>query len=61
MAKVKVDKDRCLSCGLCRQFYPEAFKLGDGSAEPIEGINPEDSRIENAINTCPVNAIFIED
>ena len=61
MAKVKIDKERCLVCGLCQQFYPEAFRLGNGASEPIEGINPLDGRIENAINTCPVNAIYIED
>ncbi|RKX43855.1 MAG: ferredoxin, partial [Thermotogae bacterium] len=29
MAKVTVDKDACIGCGVCENLCPEVFKLGD--------------------------------
>lgn len=59
MAKVDLNKERCIGCGACMSIAPDNFTFGDdGRAEMI---NPEltDAAIE-ASEMCPVSAIIIE-
>jgi ferredoxin len=61
--KANVDKDTCISCGICPSVCPEVFEMDDdGKAKAIEDSVPttsEDSAKE-AEDQCPVNAISIE-
>lgn len=53
----------CISCGVCPDICPEAFKIGDdGLAEfYIDSIPDEiQDRAIEAADSCPVNAIQIE-
>ncbi len=56
MSEIKVDKEKCIGCGLCVSLCPEVFQLGeDGKAEvknPQRGCD-----IEEAAESCPVGAI----
>jgi ferredoxin len=60
--KAYVDKDACISCGLCPSLCPEVFEMeDDGKAGVVTDEVPE-----NAIDTCkeseqscPVNAISV--
>ena len=61
-----IDRDTCAGCGTCEALAPEYFKLGDdGKAEVlkpvIEGTKEEVdkavSEIQEAVDTCPVEAI----
>lgn len=53
---VKVDQDKCIGCGLCTSICEEVFKIGKkGKAEVISQKNSD--CIEEAIESCPVNAI----
>lgn len=67
MAKtVKVNKDTCISCGLCASVASEVFYFGDdGKAEvSLEGgVVPADleETVEEAKNSCPVEAIVVEE
>jgi len=58
--KVHVDKDICISCGLCINICDEVFQWGDDDkAEAIEeeiSEHLEDDIIE-AIESCPTEAI----
>lgn len=57
---VSVDAGRCIACGMCAYAAPEVFRIvGNASmvtAQP-EGTN---SRVRDAANGCPVNAITVK-
>ena len=60
MAKVKVNKDKCIGCGACAATCPEVFELGDdGLAEVIKDEINDD--VKTAAEGCPVEAIEIEE
>ncbi|MDN5359494.1 MAG: ferredoxin [Thermotogaceae bacterium] len=52
MAKVTVDKDTCIGCGVCESLCPEVFKMADDGK--AEAITPEtdESCAEDALNYC---------
>lgn len=61
--KAKLDRDGCISCGLCPSICPEVFRMADdGIAEvyleevPVEA---EDQAVE-AQESCPVSVIKVE-
>lgn len=59
--KVLVDKNKCIGCGLCVSLAPKSFKLGDdGKSEAIELSGDDEETIKNAAESCPVEAIKIE-
>ncbi|OLS03686.1 ferredoxin [Tissierella creatinophila] len=62
--KAVVDRDACISCGLCATICPEVFELDDEDiavviADPI----PEDAvdSAKEAEESCPTEAISIEE
>lgn len=59
MAKVPVvDTDTCTGCGLCEQIAPNTFRLGDeGVAEVVDPQGDDEATIQEAIDSCPVEAI----
>ena len=72
MAKVKINHDACIACGVCASMCPDVFAIGeDGKstiveqyrgASPSEGEIPEDlvDCAKNAADNCPVQAITVE-
>ncbi len=63
--KASVDKDTCISCGLCTGLCSDAFVIGeDGKSEVVlaDGIVPEalEAAVEDAAAQCPVQAIKVE-
>jgi len=56
---VKVDKNKCVGCGLCVASCPENFKMGaDGKAEAIK--KEAAPCAQEAADNCPVGAISIK-
>lgn len=58
--KVKVNKDKCLGCGMCVGINSDVFDFSDdGLAEAKnENINNENiEEVKNAMESCPVSAI----
>lgn len=56
---INVDRKRCIACGMCAYAAPEVFRIvGNASAVIAQPENP-DSRVRDAANGCPVNAIRI--
>ena len=58
--EVQIDKDTCISCGLCCSIVEEIFEIeDDGKAGVIR--NPQDESeiklAKEAVESCPVNAI----
>lgn len=62
--KAILDRDGCISCGLCISVCPEVFRMGDDDiAEVYTDEVPkevEDAAVE-AQEGCPVSVIAVED
>ncbi|MDO4633769.1 MAG: ferredoxin [Eubacteriales bacterium] len=51
-----VDQEMCIGCGMCEGIAPEVFRMNEeGKAEAYAA--GEDSAVEEAISSCPVEAI----
>ena len=58
--KYRVDKEKCIGCGVCLSIAPEFFEFDeDGKSSPKK--DDGDEKVREAANACPVGAIIIED
>ena len=61
--KASIERDGCISCGLCAETCPEVFRMAeDGIAEVHVSEVPkeaEDSAVE-CQESCPVSVIKVE-
>lgn len=60
--KAYVDKDACISCGLCPSICPEVFEMqDDGKAGVISEVVPENTveSAKEAGDSCPTEAIKV--
>lgn len=58
MAKtVWVDRDACISCGLCVSLAPEVFRFEEGKSMAYNPAGAPEGIIQDCIDGCPVNAI----
>ena len=56
--KAKIDKEKCIGCGVCASACPDIFKLGaDAKAVVIGTENVECAK--DAAGSCPVQAIEV--
>jgi ferredoxin len=56
--EVYIDKDVCIGCGLCASVVPEVFRMDDdGLSEAYDQAGAAEERIQEAIDSCPVNCI----
>ena len=61
MEKLKVNGN-CIGCGACVAIDEEHFDLSDdGTSTVISNENLDTDEVKNAIASCPVNAISIEE
>lgn len=58
MGIIKIDKDKCIGCGLCASIAPKNFKMNsDFKSEVISQEIDKEAIIVEAIDSCPVQAI----
>lgn len=59
MTKIPVvNQGECISCGVCVEICPEVFQLNDESiSEVIDPAGASESKIQEAIDNCPVQCI----
>lgn len=58
---VTIDATRCIGCGMCACAAPGVFRIdGKVSAVLRPPESAEASRVSDAANGCPVNAIRIQ-
>ncbi len=60
--KVKIDRSLCIGVGNCVAIAPTVFQLDEENKVIL--IDPEsvdDNKLQEAAESCPVNAIIIED
>lgn len=58
--KVKVNKEKCLICGMCASMVSEVFNFNDEGFVEANNDNINDNNIEEvktAMDNCPVGAI----
>jgi ferredoxin len=57
-----VDPDRCVGCGLCCATAPEVFRMNGGCAEAYAAVSPAAAAdVDEAVDSCPVAAIRVEE
>lgn len=60
MAKVDVDKEKCIGCGACTAIAPDIFEFDDdGLAKAIK--NDINDDVKTAAEGCPTEAITVEE
>ena len=53
-----VDQEKCIGCGLCVTIASESFDFVDsGKAEVIDPRGNSEEEIQEAVDSCPVDAI----
>ncbi|EEX48862.1 ferredoxin [Jonquetella anthropi DSM 22815] len=59
--KVSINEERCIGCGVCIQIDPDVFSLAS-SRGVAKVIRPEgNSLVSQAMTSCPVDAIIVEE
>lgn len=57
---VKINKQKCLGCGVCINLCPEVFELKNGKSTVKEKVDFKKYKdyIKQAIDSCPAQAII---
>ena len=55
---VKIDKERCIGCGICQEICPSGFEVINGKSNVKDG---NADCIQQAAEACPKNAIILDD
>ena len=63
MKRAYVNPDLCIGCGLCVSTAPEVFRLNAGGISEAYAETPTgaEARVEEAMHSCPVDAISLID
>jgi ferredoxin len=56
MVAIKVDKGKCIGCGLCASICPQTFEIGKDGKSSVKKNWKGDCYKESA-ESCPVSAI----
>lgn len=60
--KVKIDKEKCTGCGICVDTCPDVFYIGGDELAEVKNPLPQNKDcIKEAADSCPNEAIIIED
>lgn len=59
----KIDPEKCIACGLCPSIAASTFKINDdvGKAEVFNVTGDDQATIQMAVDSCPTQAISLED
>ncbi|MFQ5681034.1 MAG: ferredoxin [Candidatus Omnitrophota bacterium] len=60
MAKVTIDKETCVGCGLCEQNCADVFEVKDDSLAYVKTPDCSSCNLSEVAEQCPVSAIKIE-
>lgn len=62
MKKLKVNSGTCIGCGACIAICPEYFDFKDGISTVLkENVETPSDELIEAIESCPVTAITLEE
>lgn len=54
---INVNKDLCIGCGACVALCPKSFKLNEEEIKAEVISQEDDGCAQNAVTSCPVQAI----
>ncbi len=57
---VTVNPARCIGCGMCAYTAPEVFQIKGAVSAVISQPEKRNTRVTDAANGCPVNAISVK-
>lgn len=60
MEKLKVNEN-CIGCGMCVAIDPNHFEIEDGLSVATNSDNLDSEDLKNAIDSCPVSAIEVNE
>ena len=68
MPKIKLDREKCIGCGLCAALCPKYFEMADGRSHLKGASGTETEELETkktecaepAAEMCPAQCISIE-
>ncbi len=60
LAKVVINEDQCVGCGLCVNLCEDVFELDDDVAK-VKGGDTTNKELKSAIDGCPTNCISIKE
>lgn len=61
MAKVVVDENLCVGCGLCESLCPDVFQMGDDNKAKVKPEIPDNCcDLKDVASQCPSEAIKVE-
>jgi ferredoxin len=61
MQEIFVDQEKCIGCGACAMYAPDAFEMDSetGKSKVKEGAGSTDrAKVDEAKNACPTQAII---
>lgn len=60
--KVSVDKEGCISCGICVNTCPEVFQFDENDKSEVisEPTSSNENEVQTAADSCPVSVIHVE-
>lgn len=61
MAKIIIDENACVGCGLCVNNCPDCFELNDNGVAVVKVNECPNCDLKEVSSQCPVNCITIED
>jgi ferredoxin len=60
--EISIDRERCMGSGNCSFWAPNTFDLDDDGVAIVINPNGDDaSKIQNAANGCPTQAITLSE
>lgn len=60
MEKLTVNEN-CIGCGMCVAIDPEHFEIENGLSVAMNNDNLESETLKSAMDSCPTNAIEINE
>lgn len=60
MAKVRVNEDACIGCGMCTALASATFAFNEAGDKAVAVSDAVDSSVEEAAASCPTGAIVVE-
>jgi ferredoxin len=59
MAKITVDANACVGCGLCVSACPDCFEMDDNGVAKVKAQGCSSCNVSEVASQCPVNAIVV--
>jgi len=58
--RIKIDKDKCIGCGLCEGICGGLFQMGDDGKAFVKNPHLIIYCVQSAADECPTDAIILQ-